>query len=179
MKTLQKPLNNQEGFILALAMAMLVVLTLIGLSATRTSVTDIKIAGNERRMTQDFYAGDTVWQVGTLWLNTTAASRATESKNKTLVSGDTDAAYDTKEYYKVVRNYGDGDDGHENRTFPGGTQDGTYLTSNFWYRLIVNDSKKAEGSGENVEDFPFDIDTATSGSTKIAVRVFKTLKIGY
>lgn len=178
MKNLWKPLNdNQEGFILVLAMAMLVVLTLIGLSATRNSVTDIRIAGNERRISQDFYVGDSVWQIGSLWLN--KAGKPTEIVNRTRIVGDTDDAYETKDYYKIVRNYGNGGNGVQNLDFAAGTRDGTYLSSNFWYKCLVFDSKKAENSGEGYDDYPFDIETSTSGSTKISARVFKKIKTAY
>lgn len=113
MKLRNQDSHNQEGFILVLAMSMLVVLTLIGLAATRSSTIDLRIAGNERRINQEFYVVDSSWQVGKLWLNKRAT--AAEIINTTLKAGDTD--FKDEDYYKYVRNYGDGANGTLNQDF--------------------------------------------------------------
>ncbi|CAK8721919.1 PilX N-terminal [Candidatus Electrothrix aarhusensis] len=47
--------NNEEGFVLVLSLMILVVLTLLGISANRTSLIEVQIAGNENIMKMDFY----------------------------------------------------------------------------------------------------------------------------
>lgn len=50
--------NNEEGFVLVLSLMILVVLTLLGISANRTSVTEVQIAGNDNIMKMDFYKAE-------------------------------------------------------------------------------------------------------------------------
>ncbi len=51
-------LNNEEGSVLILALIMLVLLTLLGISATTTSMIETRIAGNERVYKRNFYAAE-------------------------------------------------------------------------------------------------------------------------
>ena len=51
-------LNNEEGSVLILALIMLVLLTLIGISATTTSTLETKIAGNERVYKRNLYSAE-------------------------------------------------------------------------------------------------------------------------
>ncbi len=51
-------LSNEEGSVLILALIMLVLLTMIGISATTTSMIETRIAGNERVYKRNFYAAE-------------------------------------------------------------------------------------------------------------------------
>ncbi len=51
-------LKNEDGSILVVALIMLVLLTLIGISATEISRIDIQIAGNEMVYKENFYQAD-------------------------------------------------------------------------------------------------------------------------
>jgi hypothetical protein len=177
VRIIKKSLANQDGFILVLGMAMLVVLTLIGLSAIRTSVTDIKIAGNERKIAQEFYVADSTWQIGMLWLNQQAT--VPDIVNSTKLGTDSDTQFETKDYYKIIRNFGDGDDGSTNEDFSDASRDGSFMGTSFWYKLLIDDGQKAVEFGEGYEDYPLDIDSTASGRTTIAARTFKVLKHGY
>ena len=57
MKEIVK-LNNEDGSVLILALIMLVLLTLIGISATTTSMIEINIAGNERAYKRNLYSAE-------------------------------------------------------------------------------------------------------------------------
>jgi len=57
MKEISK-LNNEDGSVLILALIMLVLLTLIGISATTTSMIETKIAGNERAYKRNLYSAE-------------------------------------------------------------------------------------------------------------------------
>ena len=48
-------LNNENGFVLVLAVLMLAVITVIGVAATRTSDTETQIASNQRQIADEFY----------------------------------------------------------------------------------------------------------------------------
>lgn len=56
--------NNAEGFILVLTMAILVVLSLIGLSATNLSQIELLISGNDRIHKETFYRADAGTEIG-------------------------------------------------------------------------------------------------------------------
>ena len=51
-------INNEGGFVLVLSLMVLVVLTLLGISASRTSVTEVQIAGNDNMLKMDFYKAE-------------------------------------------------------------------------------------------------------------------------
>ncbi len=60
--------RNEDGFLLVLTMFILVVLTLIGISATNLSRIELQIAGNDRVHKETFYQADGGTEVGTLLL---------------------------------------------------------------------------------------------------------------
>ncbi len=51
-------LNNQRGSALIIALLMLVVLTLIGISATTTTTFELQISGNDKLYKRSFFAAD-------------------------------------------------------------------------------------------------------------------------
>lgn len=56
--------QNEEGFLLVITMLILVVLSLIGLSATNLSRVELQIAGNDRLHKETFYQADGGTEVG-------------------------------------------------------------------------------------------------------------------
>ena len=57
-------LNNQRGSALVIALLMLVVLTLIGISASTTTTFELQIAGNDKLFKRAFYAADGATEMG-------------------------------------------------------------------------------------------------------------------
>lgn len=55
---LLKPVNNEDGSAIILALVMLMLLTLIGTSANNTATIEIQIAGNDRDYKQLFYMAE-------------------------------------------------------------------------------------------------------------------------
>ena len=49
---------NTDGYVLVITMFLLLLLTVIGIAATRTSIVEIKISGNHNTMIQDFHASE-------------------------------------------------------------------------------------------------------------------------
>ncbi len=176
MRKIKEIHKNEEGFILVVGMSILVVLTLIGISGTRNSVIELKIAGNEREIAQKFYVADTTWKIGGLWLNDKPT--APDIVNVTPKTGDTQVDLDDK-YYAMVRNYGAGGDNALNDTFGSGTEDGSYKTMPFWYRVIYNGDKIALKYGEGYRDFNMGIESIADGSTGISTRMYKVYRVGY
>jgi len=69
MLTECKILRNDRGSVLIIALLVLVLLTIIGISATNTTTTDIQIASNEKVHSMAFYAADAGIEVGRALLN--------------------------------------------------------------------------------------------------------------
>ncbi len=57
-------LSNQDGSMIVLALIILVLLTLMGLSASNTSTIEVRIAGNETRHKMVLYAADAGIETG-------------------------------------------------------------------------------------------------------------------
>lgn len=53
-------LNNEEGSVLIVALVILVLLTLLGIFATKTSEIEIQIAGNDMRYKRNLYSAEAV-----------------------------------------------------------------------------------------------------------------------
>jgi hypothetical protein len=58
IKILHTRQTNEEGFVLIFAMVIMLVLTLIGISANRNTTTELQIAGNDRTYKETFYIAD-------------------------------------------------------------------------------------------------------------------------
>ena len=58
MSHLTKTCRSEEGSVIVLAFVLLVVLTLIGIFATRTATLDIQVASNEIPYKQNFYTAE-------------------------------------------------------------------------------------------------------------------------
>jgi hypothetical protein len=57
-------LRNEKGVALIIALIMLLILTLIGISSISTTTFETNISGNERVGTVAFYASEAIFQVG-------------------------------------------------------------------------------------------------------------------
>ena len=51
----ESPLNNEDGSVIVIALVVLLLLTMIGNSATNTSTLEIQVAGNERNYKRNFF----------------------------------------------------------------------------------------------------------------------------
>ena len=69
MKDISSPLTNEKGSALILALLILVLLTLMGISATTTSTIEVQMAGNEKFHDMAFYAAESGWQTSLNWLD--------------------------------------------------------------------------------------------------------------
>lgn len=69
----KETINNENGFVIVLAVLMLAVITVIGFAASRTSETETQIASNERQIANELYNAegaliDTLERATTTWL---------------------------------------------------------------------------------------------------------------
>ena len=105
-------LKDEGGSVLILGMLMLVALSLLGISATRTSTVEVQIAANERTYQEEFYVAESGWKEAVAFLN----ARSAPPSPVNAVGN-------------IVKNYGIGGETSgsasniEALNFPGGTQD--------------------------------------------------------
>lgn len=158
-----QPLINENGFVLVIAMIMLVMLTLIGIAATNTTTIELNIAGNERQASRQFQAVDSGWKAAGIFLNKRASPPDFINTADPL----------------TVRNYGNGNNGVLNTAFPAGTEDGMLTDIRYWYRVLYVNDFAAVKFGTNYRDFQYDTESSAAGTTEVAVTMRKVLKIGY
>ena len=68
MRQLTKIIKNENGSIIVVALLLLVFLTIIGISATSNSRTELNVTRNSQIYKRDFYAADNGWRHGAMWL---------------------------------------------------------------------------------------------------------------
>ena len=69
MKRIVDTIANDRGSALVVALLVLVLLTLMGISATTTSTIEVQMAGNEKFHDMAFYAAESGWQTSLNWLD--------------------------------------------------------------------------------------------------------------
>lgn len=167
---------DEEGFALIATMIILALLTVIGLAGINTTSFELKIAGNERQANQRFYTSDSGWKQSGPWLN--AKATPPDFKNTTLKA--TDTAYDwSDQYYQIVRNYGDGDNGTLNDGFTDGTEDGSLTNVPYWYRVRYETDFQALEFGANYRDFQYEVISNANGEAEVKTKVRKVYRVGY
>lgn len=89
-------LRNEQGFLLVITMLILVVLTLIGISATNLSRVELQIAGNDRLHKETFYQADGGTEVGANLLEENIACPSGFSGSAPKIIGLTEIVSDLK-----------------------------------------------------------------------------------
>ena len=69
MKAIISICANEKGSALLVALLILVLLTLMGISATTTSTIEVEMAGNEKFYEMAFYSAESGWQQALNWLD--------------------------------------------------------------------------------------------------------------
>ena len=153
--------TNEHGSALVVALIVLVLLTLIGVSATTTSQIETQIAGNERTYMQDFYVADSSWKEGVGWLNNLVAPPTPINiANNDVTSGVTDlntvGSGDVDHDIYNIRNYGDisgtvydpsDPDDLPPLSAPDGSLGRPARASDYWYKVAFY-----PGPGESFND---------------------------
>lgn len=171
-------IQNEKGSVIIIAVVMLVLITIMGLSVSRLADVDVQIAKNEREYVQDFYAADSAWREAIQWLDTRASVPGLVNK-ALFVSGD-----QTTDLYKNhaldVRNYGDGDEAEYNDSFTTGTQDGVLGSVNYWYKIsYINEEAQQGELGPDPDHLYFHfIVTCVANNQIVDVTVKKLFKVG-
>jgi Tfp pilus assembly protein PilX len=69
MQKMRFIVTNESGSVLVIALIILVLLTVIGIAATRTSDIELQISGNEKFHRLAFYGAESGWQVAVSWFD--------------------------------------------------------------------------------------------------------------
>ena len=162
-----KLINNEEGSVMVMALMVLSVLTIIGLSSSTTSTIELQIVRNERIYQRDFYIADSAWKYAAYWLE--AKPKAPSKVNPSLL-GDSG---------KVVRNFGDAVADDLNDNFADGTEDGKTDLIPFWYNVQYKNTSTVPGSGKDYKKFGYIIKSNANKKQEIEVGVSKIYKVGY
>lgn len=64
---------NEQGSVLIIALMLMAVLAMLGAIASTTSITEMRVAANEKSYNQTFYAADGGWQIAPAILNSFGA----------------------------------------------------------------------------------------------------------
>jgi Tfp pilus assembly protein PilX len=68
MRTVLSTLNNQNGSVIVVAMIILALLTILGISSTNTSSLEVRLASNSQEYQLEFYVADSGWKDGAMWI---------------------------------------------------------------------------------------------------------------
>ncbi|MFC1863122.1 PilX N-terminal domain-containing pilus assembly protein [Thermodesulfobacteriota bacterium] len=148
--------NDEHGSAMVIALIILVLLTLMGISATTTSEIEIRVARNEKQYINEFIVSDSAWREGVEWLNTLAS--APNLINPVTFSS---AVTPTEEPGALnVKNFGDSGIDLLIGT-PDGTLNNPPFDVNYWYEIGYLDEEMSmsgatvPGSGPNYRKFNF------------------------
>jgi len=114
MKTFIKPINNQNGSMILIAMMLIVILTIMGITSTSTSVIENRIAVNEQLHKMSLYSADS-------GLYTTAKIVGATVEEGDIIPGD---LYDPG--FEFAPRYEDDEDFYEYITDPNEYDDGKW-----------------------------------------------------
>ena len=88
--TVKNTLNNEDGMIMVVVLIILVIITLLGLIASRTAVTEIQIATNERQLVNELCDAEggliNTLETPTTWLTDAFLTAETAAGGETTVS---------------------------------------------------------------------------------------------
>ena len=142
-----------------MTLIILVFLTIIGIAATTTSSLESQISGNSHRGKIAFYAAESGWRDGAMWLDDKAAVPRYQDLDLT------------------IKYYGSAND-DPNEDFQG-PEDGDVAGTPYWYKIVHTDDDVVTGSEENFRRFVFETTSVGDGHQQIDVQLAKIFKVGY
>ena len=168
MKTPSLIFRNDKGSVIIVAMMMLVLLTIIGISATNTSTFESQIIGNDNRYQIDFYVADSGWQEGAMWLEDSGGPPPKKNPGTST----------------LVRNWGDEDASNPPPTIQDviSTPDNSSLSMYgvpYWYQVDYTGDDTVTGSGSGWREFFYTTRSNANQTQDIEVNLSKIYKVGY
>jgi len=160
-------LKSENGSAVVLALLILCLLTILGLSSNTTTSIDLQISANDRDYVKEFYVADSGWRTGALWLDNLPSP-------PDRVNSDSDP-----DFVNTVRNFGGSGADVTNELLPIGTQDATIDGVNYWYNVTYVQDQIEPGSGPGYRRFTYTSNSVANQTQEIEVRLSKIYKVGY
>lgn len=178
MNSFCKPIQNEDGFVLIVALFVLILLTIIGISATNTSTIDLQISQNDKAYKIAFYHAD-----GGIYPAAKLISQTVED-GSVITGGDLgNISYlsgDTSIFFNQVMGYD---------TYDGGTLDMQFTLGGYQVNVDVQRTGSqtlvgggaefasgAEGVGGGTVAVNFNIDSFGSGPSNASSNVIATYR---
>jgi Tfp pilus assembly protein PilX len=178
--------SDESGSIMVVAMIILALVTLIGISTSSRSTTEVQIATNNQSYQLEFYAADSGWRDAAIWLEDPPDSVG-QPPMWANTSGD-----------MIVKNYGSGttadsDTSNLMTLVPDSTNDFSQYPISYLYEIEYNDDEPAPGNEGNYRRFIYNTTSKSVKAVKgtkeapleiieaqqIVARLTKIYKIGY
>ena len=168
MKELSTALKNEKGSIIVVALMILSVLTILGMSATSNSIYESQIVRNEHLYYSDFYIADSGWKEAAMWLENAAGPPATVNPGAD----------------NIVKNFGfstaaaDPAPSDLNALTP----DNSALSQNgtpYWYQVEYVVDFAIPGSGPGWREFFYLARSNANQTQEVEVSLSKVFKVGY
>ncbi|MBC8379369.1 MAG: hypothetical protein H8E62_09350 [Planctomycetes bacterium] len=157
-----RTIESEKGSALLIALLVLCILTLLGISGTNTTTIDLQIASNERQYIEEFYVADSGWKQAANWIDNLAAPPPSINTSGT-----------------AVRNYGGGGEDVTNSTFPNGTEDAAIDGVPYWYNVEYVSDSISPGTGAGYRMFTYSSTCNANKYQEIEVRLTKLFRVGY
>jgi Tfp pilus assembly protein PilX len=161
-------LNNEKGSIIIVALLILSILTIIGLSATSNSIYESQIIRNEHLYHLDFYLADSGWKEAAMWLENSAGPPATVNPG-----GD-----------NIVKNFGlnTASANPAPSVLNALTPDNASLSQYgvpYWYQVMYVQDVVVVGSGPGWREFSYRARSNANQTQEVEVTLSKVYKVGY
>ncbi len=168
MNTSSLTLKNERGSTIIVAVLILVFLTIIGISATSTSIFESQIVGNEHRYQIEFYVADSGWKEGAIWL-----------EGLTGPPPEVNPGSDS-----IVKNFGF----ETSPADPAPTDLGSLTADNnslsqygipYWYQIQYLGDNVDVGSNKSLRRFSYRAVSNANQTQEIEIMATKLYKVGY
>ena len=169
MRQYIKVIKNENGSVIVVALLLLVFLTIIGITATSNSRMELNVTRNSQIYKRDFYAADSGWRHGAMWLDSYDVFYPPIKSDGITVkfSGNNDVPNDTLD-----------------PPFPQGTDDSDILaTSNlnpYWFKIEHLKDEISPGNSDACFDSQYRTTSfgGEEGTQQVETRIVKLSCIG-
>ena len=168
MKITLISLKNEKGSIIVIALMILTVLTILGMSAASNSIYESQIIRNENLYYSDFYIADSGWKEAAMWLESSGGPPATVNPG-----GDT-----------IVKNFGfntaaaDPAPSDLDALTPDNSSLSRYGVP-YWYQVAYLADFAVAGSGPGWREFSYLARSNANQTQEVEVTLSKVYKVGY
>jgi len=130
MNVFFRPIRNEDGIVIIVALFVLVVLTLIGISATTTTTIDLQIAANDKFYKMAFYHADSgIYTTPKLISKTVDEGEEITGSDLGSISYLDRPSGDSTSFFRQVMGFD---------SYDGGTKDIAYTIANYTVQIDVN-----------------------------------------